>query len=63
MISENNYYIEKKNILEHLLSDGVKNLKPLIEVLLNEAMKIRQLEFYFAKKQTAKLLDMHLTEV
>jgi transposase-like protein len=44
MNSDHDYLIEKKTILEHLTSNGVQNLKPLIEVLLNEAMKIEREE-------------------
>jgi hypothetical protein len=38
MNSDQTYFTEKKNILEHLISDGVKDLKTVIEILLNEAM-------------------------
>lgn len=44
MNSDQPYFIEKKTILEHLISNGVQNLKPLIETLLNEAMKIERQE-------------------
>lgn len=48
MNSDHSYFIEKKTILEHLfsdlLSDGLKNLKPAIEALLNETMKIERAE-------------------
>lgn len=36
------YFTEKKNILEHLISSGAQNLVPVIEVLLNEAMKMER---------------------
>jgi len=42
MNSDHTYFNEKKTILEHLISDGVKDLKPVIEILLNEAMKIER---------------------
>jgi putative transposase len=42
MTSDTNYFIEKKNILEHLISDGAKNLASTIEILLNEAMKLER---------------------
>lgn len=42
MNSDYNYFNEKKTILEHLFSDGIQNLKPLIETLLNEAMKLER---------------------
>ncbi len=42
MISEENHYTEKKSILEHLISQGSQNLAPVIELLLNEAMKIER---------------------
>lgn len=44
MSSDQTYFTEKKNILEHLISDGVKDLKTVIEILLNEAMKIERQE-------------------
>jgi len=44
MNSDRSYFTEKKTILEHLSSDGVKNLKPLLETLLNEVMKIERQE-------------------
>ena len=44
MNSDNSYFTEKKTILEHLTSNGVQNLKPVIEALLNEAMKIEREE-------------------
>jgi transposase-like protein len=44
MNSDQTYFSEKKTILEHLISDGVKDLKPVIEILLNEAMKIERQE-------------------
>lgn len=44
MNSDHTYFNEKKTILEHLISDGVKDLKPVIEILLNEAMKIERQE-------------------
>jgi putative transposase len=37
-------FTEKKSILEHLISNGVQNLRPLIETLLNEAMKLEREE-------------------
>lgn len=42
MTSETTYFTEKKTILEHLISDGAKNLVPTIELLLNEAMKLER---------------------
>lgn len=42
MNSDQTYFTEKRSILEHLISNGVKDLKPLIEILLNEAMKIER---------------------
>lgn len=42
MNSDHNYFTEKKNILELLISDGAKNLIPTIEALLNEAMKFER---------------------
>lgn len=44
MNSDLSYFTEKKTILEHLSSAGVNNLKPIIETLLNEAMKIEREE-------------------
>jgi transposase-like protein len=44
MNSDQTYFTEKKTILEHLVSDGVKDLKTVIEILLNEAMKIERQE-------------------
>jgi len=44
MNSDHAYFTEKKTILEHLTSNGVQNLKPVIEALLNEAMKIEREE-------------------
>jgi putative transposase len=44
MTSDVTYFNEKKTILEHLISDGAKDLKRLIEILLNEAMKIERQE-------------------
>lgn len=44
MNSDQTYFTEKKTILEHLISGGVKDLKPVIEILLNEAMKIEREE-------------------
>jgi len=44
MNSDHIYFTEKKTILEHLTSGGVQNLKPVIEALLNEAMKIEREE-------------------
>lgn len=44
MNSDHSYFNEKKTILEHLTSNGVQNLKPVIEALLNEAMKIEREE-------------------
>ena len=42
MTSDNVYFTEKKNILEHLISSGAQNLEPVIELLLNEAMKMER---------------------
>jgi transposase-like protein len=42
MTTDYQYFTEKKNILEHLISDGAKNLAPTIELLLNEAMKFER---------------------
>lgn len=42
MISDERHYTEKKSILEHLITHGSQNLAPLIEILLNEAMKIER---------------------
>lgn len=42
MTSDNTYFTEKKNILEHLISNGAQNLVPVIELLLNEAMKMER---------------------
>lgn len=44
MNSDQTYFIEKKSILEHLISEGANNLKPVIELLLNEAMKLEREE-------------------
>jgi putative transposase len=44
MNSDQFYYTEKKSILEHLISGGANNLKPVIELLLNEAMKMEREE-------------------
>lgn len=44
MTSDKSYYTEKKSILEQLTTGGVQNLKPIIEALLNEAMKIEREE-------------------
>lgn len=44
MNSDQTYFSEKRNILEHLISDGAKDLKTVIEILLNEAMKIERQE-------------------
>ena len=44
MNSDLAYFNEKKTILEHLISDGVSGLKSVIEILLNEAMKIERQE-------------------
>lgn len=44
MNSDQSYFTEKKTILEHLTCNGVQNLKPIIEALLNEAMKIEREE-------------------
>lgn len=44
MNSDNNYNNINKNILELLFSGGVNNLKPVIETLLNEAMKTEREE-------------------
>lgn len=42
MTSDSQYFTEKRTILEHLISDGAKNLVPTIELLLNEAMKFER---------------------
>lgn len=42
MNSDLAYFTEKKTILEHLVSDGTKSFRSVIEVLLNEAMKIER---------------------
>lgn len=42
MTSDQSYFTEKRNILEHLISSGANNLKPVIEALLNEAMKMER---------------------
>lgn len=44
MNSDQNYYVEKINVLELLTSNGVQNLKHIIEILLNETMKIERQE-------------------
>ena len=44
MTSDKSYYTEKKSILEQLTAGGVQNLKPIIEALLNEAMKMEREE-------------------
>lgn len=44
MNSDHTYFTEKRTILEHLISNGVNDLKPIIEILLNEAMKIEREE-------------------
>ena len=44
MNSDQTYFTEKKTILEHLISNGVQDLKSIIEILLNEAMKIERQE-------------------
>ena len=44
MNPDQTYFTEKKTILEHLISNGVQDLKPVIEILLNEAMKIERQE-------------------
>jgi transposase-like protein len=44
MNSDQQHFIEKKTILEQLTSAGIQNLRPLIETLLNEAMKIEREE-------------------
>jgi transposase-like protein len=49
MNSDQLYVNEKKTILEQLSCDGVRNLKPAIEALLNEAMKIEREEALKAK--------------
>lgn len=38
------YFNEKKSILEQFISNGAQNLAPVIEVLLNEAMKMEREE-------------------
>ena len=42
MISDTNYFNEKKTILEQLIAHGVQNLAPFFEKLLNEAMRIER---------------------
>jgi putative transposase len=42
MNSDQTYFTEKKTILEHLISGGVKDLRSVIEILLNETMKIER---------------------
>jgi len=42
MNSDQNYFNEKKSILEQLISNGSQNLTPLLEMLLNEAMKLER---------------------
>lgn len=44
MNSDQTYFTEKRTILEHLISSGAKDLKPIIEILLNEAMKMEREE-------------------
>lgn len=44
MNSDHNYFTEKRTILEHLISSGAKDLRPIIEILLNEAMKFEREE-------------------
>lgn len=44
MNSDQTYFTEKKTVLEHLISGGVKDLKSVIEILLNEVMKIEREE-------------------
>jgi|SRR5271170_6891645 len=42
MNSDTIHFTEKRSILEHLISEGVHNLAPVIEALLNEAMRIER---------------------
>ena len=42
MNSDQTYFTEKRTILEHLISSCAKDLKPIIELLLNEAMKMER---------------------
>ncbi len=42
MNSDQTYFTEKKTIFEHLISGGVKDLRSVIEILLNETMKIER---------------------
>lgn len=42
MTSDNPYYTEKKNVLEHLIFNGTNGFRHVIETLLNEAMKIER---------------------
>lgn len=44
MKSDWTHFTEKRTILEHLISNGVQDLQPVIEILLNEAMKIERQE-------------------
>ena len=44
MNSDQTYFTEKKTILEHLISSGAKDLRPVIEILLNEVMKFEREE-------------------
>ena len=42
MTPDMNYFTEKKTILERLIADGTKSFGPIIEILLNEAMKLER---------------------
>jgi putative transposase len=44
MKSDRAHFTEKRAILEHLISNGIQDLQPVIEILLNEAMKIERQE-------------------
>jgi transposase-like protein len=44
MNSDQQYYTDKRTILEQLSSGGIEALKPVIETLLNEAMKMEREE-------------------
>jgi putative transposase len=42
MKSDQLYFTEKQSILEHLIANGSQNLTSLLEILLNEAMKMER---------------------
>jgi putative transposase len=44
MTSDMNYFTDKKTILERIIADGTKSFGPIIEILLNEAMKLERAE-------------------